>query len=373
MIKFKVMFIVHSLGIGGVEKLVYDMARELKNRDIESSVCCLDYVGTWGEELKKGGFKVFNLERRKGLDLSILRKIKLILKEEHPDILHPHQYTPYFYTVASCFSLKRPQIVFTEHGRFFPDKLSSKRVIFNQIAKFFTDAIIGVCEFSKEALVKYEKFPKDKIEVIYNGIKIEEFLKETDVESKRKSLGLSPSDKIIGTVGRLCLEKNHRMLIQAFGEVRKKIKEVKLLIIGDGELRPELEAFSRKMYLANDILFLGEHPDVAELMKIFDVFALSSDSEAASLVLLEAMASGLPVVATDVGGNPELVLDGETGILVERGNYKNFAQAIIRILQTNDLKTKMGIAGEERVIEKFTFEKMVNAYIELYNRLISYK
>lgn len=373
MAKFKVMFIVHSLGIGGVEKLVYDMVRELKNRGIESSVCCLDYVGAWGEELKRDGFKVFNLERKEGLDLSILKKIKLILIEEHPDILHPHQYTPYFYTVASCFSLRRPRIVFTEHGRFFPDRIRIKRVIFNQFTQFFTDAIIGVCKFTKEALVKYERFAQNRIEVIYNGIKIEEFSADIDVVLKKKTLQLNPDNRIIGTVGRLCIEKNHKMLIKAFAEVKKQISNVKLLIVGDGELRVELEALSQKMDLDKDILFLGERQDIPDLMKIFDLFVLSSDSEAASLVLLEAMASGLPVVATRVGGNPELVLDGETGILVERGNYKNFAQAIIRILQMNDLKTKMGIAGEKRVIENFTFEKMVDAYIGLYNKLISHK
>lgn len=370
MSKFKVMFIVHSLGIGGVEKLVYDMVKELKNRDIEPSVCCLDYVGVWGEELKRDGFKVFNLERKEGLDLGILRKIKLILKKEHPDILHPHQYTPYFYTVASCFSLKRPRIVFTEHGRFFPDRIRIKRVIFNQFAQFFTDAIIGVCGFTKEALVKYEKFAQNRIEVVYNGIKIEEFSADIDAVLNKKTLQLNPDNRIIGTVGRLCIEKNHKMLIKAFAEVKKQISDVKLLIVGDGELRAELEALSQKMDLANDILFLGERQDVAELMKIFDVFVLSSDSEAASLVLLEAMASGTVIIATNVGGNPELVINGKTGILVQRGDYQGLSDSIVFIIQNPDIKKKMEEAERQLIYQKFNFINMLDKYMNIYSRIL---
>lgn len=369
---FKIMYIVHSLGVGGTERLVYKMVRNLKDRGIYSSVCCLDYLGTWGEELLSSGFQVFVLERKTGIDLSISQKIKTIIKREQPDILHAHQYTPYFYTANSVFSFNRPRVVFTEHGRFFPDKVRIKRVIFNQFAQYFTDAIVGVCEFTKDvSLGRYEKFSRNRIKVINNGINPEEFLLGIDVNLKKKSLGLNPEEKIIGVVGRLCEVKNHRLLIRAFAEVRKYINNAKLLIVGDGGLRNELENFSKELTLGDDILFLGERSDIPELMGIFDLFALSSDLEASNLAVLEAMASGLPVVATNVGGNPELVVDGETGILVQRGDDKKFASAVIRILQNPELKKQMGFSGRQRVIERFTFNRMMEEYIALYESLLS--
>lgn len=369
----KTMYVIHSLGTGGAEKLVYDTALFLKGSGIEAVVCCLDYSGAQGEKLKKQGFKVFDLKRRMGIDLSIIKKLRAIVREEKPDILHAHQYTPYFYTMLSLPMFSRPKSVFTEHGRFYPDRIRPKRVIFNQIANIFTDAIVGVCEFTKEALVKYEMFPRDKIRVIYNGVKPDEFQLEADIASKKKSLGLSFENKVIGTIGRLCREKNYEMLIQAFAEVRKTSKDVKLLIVGDGELRGELEFFTKQLQLDNDIFFLGERQDIPELMQIFDIFTLSSDLEGASLVLLEAMASGLSVVATDVGGNPELVVDGKTGILVPPGDYKKFADAITHHLQNKKLQKEMGEAGRQRVGEKFTFKRMADEYVELYQELISKK
>ena len=370
---FKVMYITHSLGVGGSEKLISDMAVELKRRGFDSVICCLDSLGEWGKKLRKEGFKIFVLGRKKGIDLNVSKKIKNIIEKEHPDILHAHHYSPYFYTALSNFSRRRPKLIFTEHGRFYPDRVRVKRVVFNQFAKLFTDAIIGVCNFTKYSLSKYEMFPQNKIDVIYNGIKPKKYEGSIDADLKRKELGLGASEVIIGSVGRLCSVKSYNILIRAFGEVKKRLQNVKLLIVGNGALRDDLEALSRHMGLSDDIIFLGERRDVPELMKIFDVFTLSSNLEAASLALLEAMASDLPIVATNVGGNSELIKDNETGVLVDRGDYKKFADAIIRILQNPTVKNAMGEKGRKRVIEKFSFNRMIDEYIRLYRKLLSKK
>jgi len=370
---FKLMYIIHSLGVGGSEKLISNMAVELKRRGFDCTICCLNSLGEWGKKLKKKGFNIFVLDKKEGVDLNISKKIKAIVEKERPDILHAHHYTPYFYAVLSNFSYHRPKLIFTEHGRFYPDRVRIKRVIFNYFAKFFTDTITGVCDFTKYSLSKYEMFPQNKIRVIYNGIKPEKYEIDIDKHLKKRQLNLNFDDKIIGTIGRLCAIKNHYMLIQAFGRVKKHIKNAKLLIVGDGELRDRLEALSKKMNLTTDIIFLGEREDVPGLMKIFDVFVLSSNSEASSLALLEAMASGLSVVATNVGGNPELMKNNETGILVSRGDYKKFADAIIRILQNPTLQKVMGEKGKERIIEKFSFNRMMDEYIRLYRNLLPEK
>lgn len=368
---YKVMYVVHSLGTGGTEKLVCQLAESVKSFGDEAVICCLDYVGPWGEEMKRRGIAVFNVGRKPGVDLGIIKKIKTIIREEKPDILHAHQYTPYFYSVLSAaLSFPRPKLIFTEHGRHYPDKVRPKRAVFNQFANIFTDEIFGVSEFTKKSLVKYEKFPGKKIRVIYNGIKQEEFQGSIDIGQKKRSLGLQPDARIIGTVGRLCAVKNFGMLIKAFAEVKKEIKDVKLLIAGDGEIKEELTALAEGLDLKDDVFFLGKRQDAPELMKIFDVFALSSDLEGAALVLLETMASGVPVVATAVGGTPELVADGKTGILTPRGDYIRFSEAIVSILQNKEMQENMGEAGRQRVAEKFTFNKMQNAYMEAYQNCL---
>jgi glycosyltransferase involved in cell wall biosynthesis len=362
------MYAVHSLDVGGTEKLIYDIAEALPKYDIEPMVCCLDSLGVWGERLKSAGTKVYNLQRRAGIDTLLVKRLRGLIKEESPDILNPHQYTPYFYSVISAALLsKRPKVVFTEHGRFYPDTMKWKRVIFNQVANIFTDEIVGVSEFSKKALVDVERFPEKRIKVIYNGIKTESFSRTVDVTAIKKSLGLVADDVIIGTVGRLCAEKNHRMLIRAFADVRKAIENAKLLIVGGGELENELKAFSRDLGINSDVIFLGQRQDVPELLKIFDVFALSSDSEGASLVLLEAMASALPVVATAVGGSPELILSGKTGLLVPRGDHKAFSEAILYVLRNPAIKKEMGMTARAHFDSEFTFDAMIKKYVDLYN------
>jgi len=369
MAKIKVMYVVHSMGVGGVERLVFQMARGLNRYDIEPVICCLDFEGPWGQELKRDGYKVFSLGRKPGVDLATAGKIKALWKKEQADILHPHQYSPYFYTVTSALFTKRPKIIFTEHGRFFPDRARFKRVAFNQIARNYTDEVVAVCEYSKEALVKFEGFAEDRVKVIYNGIQIEKFFGGFDIVAKRASLGLSQDDKVVGAIGRICPEKNYQMLIKAFAEVKKNEKRSKLVIVGDGESRDELALLARSMNLAADVLFLGERQDASELIRVFDVFAMSSDSEGASLVLLEAMASSIPAVVTRAGGNPELVLDDQTGILVDRNDHKQFSRAILNILGNPRLQKSMQESGRRQIADKFLFGDMLNKYVELYKNL----
>jgi L-malate glycosyltransferase len=370
MAKIRLMHVVHSLEIGGIERSTHDMVEVMPSYDIEPSVCCLDRLGPWGEDLKNKGFKIYTIGRSAGIDFKLISKLKAIIKEYKPDVIHPHQYTPYFYTILSNISLYRPKIVFSEHGRFYPDRMSPRRVMFNQFANRLTDRIISVCEATKKALVKYEWFPANKIEVIYNGIKIEKFQIKIDIAEKRRSLGLKEDDIVIGAVGRLCTEKNYKMLILAFGLVAKDVHNAKLVIVGGGQLEDQLRQTAADMGLTNKVLFLGPRTDVPEILKTFDIYALSSDSEGASQVLLEAMASGTPVVATNVGGNPEIILDGQTGILVPRGDQFKFAEAILNIANDLQYRGKMAENGRNRIFEKFTFTQMVENYVNTYKRAL---
>lgn len=360
--------ILHSMRVAGAEKVVYDIIIGLGN-GFKFSIFCLESVGPLGEELIKKGILVRALSRKPGVDFSLIGKLAKEIRKDKIDIIHAHQYTPYFYGVlAALLSGRRCKIIFTEHGRHYPDARRPKRVIFNQFLNFFTCSITGVSEFSINSLVEYEALPRGKMKVIYNGIRTELFDMPVDRQAKRKELGLSLEDKVIGIIARLEPVKDHAMLLRAFEKVVKKIPEAKLLIAGDGKLKDSLQSLARNLRIEKSVFFLGVRRDIAELLKALDVFVLSSLSEATSVTLLEAMAAGIPIVATKVGGSPEIVMDGKTGLLVPRSDDKAMAEALIEVLSNSDKAKNMGLAGKQRVNELFTLDKMTKAYSELYNK-----
>ena len=368
----KVMQLVLSLIIGGTEKLVYEIAQRVNRDEVSPVVCCLDELGVFGEKLREAGVPVYVLNRSPGLDWSLLPKLRDIIIKERIDVIHAHQYTPYFYGLMASLHSKatlapfRPEVVFTEHGRFYPDVRKFKRIVSNPILSLFTKEIVTISASTKQSLITYENFPARRIRVVYNGIDLGRFSQTTDRLAKRRELGLAADDPVFGIVARLDPIKNHAMLLRACQQVVKVMPNARLLIIGDGPERARLEELTQTLGLAAHVTFLGARQDISELLQTFDVFALSSFSEGTSVTLLEAMGVGVPIVATNVGGNPEVVSDGETGWLVESGNANDMAAKLLQLLQDDALRARMGNAGKQRVHALFSIEKMVQAYVNLY-------
>ncbi len=360
------MQVVHCMDIAGAEKVVYSIVRNLSKEKFTFSICCLDFIGELGKRLTEEAFEVFSLHRKSGTDFALIRKLIGILSDRQIDVIHAHQYTPYFYGATAAILSRRCKIIFTEHGRHQPDRIRLKRVIYNQFLNLFTNRITGVSNFSKDSLVRYEKLPANKIDVIYNGINLEEFKISTDREVKRKELGIDYGEVAIGMIGRFDPIKNHRMLLVAFRDVLKHISRAKLLLIGDGPLKEECKEFASELGVSNCVVFLSRRSDIAELLQAIDILVLSSNAEAASLTLLEAMAAGLPVIATEAGGNPEIILRDQTGLLVPAKNHIEFAKAIISLIQDPEKRRKMREAGKRRVRSLFSIDRMLKQYENLY-------
>jgi sugar transferase (PEP-CTERM/EpsH1 system associated) len=354
------------MDIAGAEKVVYSIVRNLSKERFSFSICCLDCTGELGEHLIKEGFEVISLNRKPGVDFSLIRKLIKILKDRQIDIIHAHQYTPYFYAATAAILSARPKVIFTEHGRHQPDRIRPKRAIYNQFLNLFSDRITGVSNFSKDSLVKYEKLPARKIKVIYNGISLEEFKISLDREAKRKELGIDQDEVVMGMVGRFDPIKNQLMLLRAFSEVLKHISGTKLLLIGDGPLKEKCKKFASELGIGDRVVFLGWRRDVLELLRTLDIFVLSSLTEATSLTLLEAMAAGLPVIATDAGGNPEIIMNDRTGILISLGNYREFAKAMVSLIEDPEKRKRMGEAGIRRIKALFSIDRMLKEYEDLY-------
>lgn len=343
---------------------------------IKPSVFCLDEIGPIGERLKASGVPVIVLGRNPGVDWRLPSRYADAIIDQKLHILHAHQYTPFFYSALAkwrCSNRHAFKLIFTEHGRHFPDVVSLKRRMFN---KYFlsrlVDKVNACSRFSADAVEKLEGFPL--CEVILNGISIDQFPARggaADQFSLRGKLGLPLNDPLVACVARLHPIKDHLTLLKAWIEVLKTHPNAKLLLVGEGEERNNLEAFCQTHGIEASVKFLGVHRNVQDFLMCIDVFALTSLTEASPLTLLEAMSCGCPSVVTNVGGNSEHITDGVEAFLAPRGDAMKIAECLSRLLSDRGMRESMGKAAREKVIKDFTIERCFEQYKQLYSSLTS--
>jgi glycosyltransferase involved in cell wall biosynthesis len=369
-IPIRVGFVLHAMQVAGAEVLVNETIRRLGSR-IVPVVFCLDEIGILGERLAAEKTPVVAYGRRPGLHLSVSRRMAGDIDAHGIEVIHAHQYTPLFYSaIAARLSRARPRVIFTEHGRHYPDVVSARRRWLNRLLfDRFADDVNAVCEFSARSLSERDGFRADRIHVIPNGIDAPRYTAAADRAALRVRLGLDPDRRYVACVARFHPVKDHRTLLNAFGRVTAHHDDVDLLLVGDGALRADLTRQCRDLGIESRVRFLGVRDDVADLLRAADIFALTSVSEAASITLLEAMAAGLPVVVTAVGGNPEIVRADVDGLLAPRGDEQAIAAALLRVLGEPGLAQALGAAGAARVREHFQLDQTVNRYYELYASL----
>jgi glycosyltransferase involved in cell wall biosynthesis len=353
--------------VAGAEVLVAEIVRRLVGR-IDPTVFCLDAIGALGELLRSEGVEVTCLGRRPGRDWRVAWHMARHIRRRKVDVLHAHQYTPFFYAAfARVLAGGGPRLILTEHGRHYPDVVRPLRRAINRLAlDKMADAVNACCNFSARALCRVDGFAGRRIAVIENGIDPDRYGRPPDGSALRTRLGLDPARRYVVCVARFHPVKDHATLLHAFAAVAAARSDVDLLLAGDGQLRPDLERLAAAAGIGPRVRFLGVRSDVPQLLKACDVFALASVSEAASLTLMEAMAAGLPVVVTDVGGNPEVVRDGHEGRLVPRGDAGAMAAALLGVLDDPVGAASMGDAGCRRVEEHYRLAVTVERYYQLY-------
>jgi len=353
----KIMHIVLNLNIGGLENLVCDMA-QVQSQKNETIVCSLEPEEISNRIIKDNGFRVMYLHRRPGKDFRLLFELIRLLKNEKPDVVHAHNRVPLIYGALARFFTKMPVLIHTRHGE---EILHKPGFLWDRY-----NYIVAISHSAKDMLLSHNHIDSKKVRVIHNGIDINRFANR--VFGSRKD-----GKFVIGVVARLDPFKDIFNLIEAFKKVSANFSNAELWIVGDGPLKDSLKLKVKDLRLENSVKFLGWRSDIASINSQMDIFTLPSLTEGISIALLEAMACRLPVVATNVGGNPEVVVDGETGILVSPKEPEKMAEAIVRILSDKDMAKRMGEAGRKRVEEKFSLEKMVKEYEELYESIGYYK
>lgn len=363
--------ILHSLNVGGAEMLAAQLARKLRD-SYRCVFACLDELGTLGAELRADGFQVEVLGRRPGVDWLCVYRLARLICRERIDLLHAHQYTPFFYSMMARFVAKKAPVLFTEHGRHFPDYPRRKRMLVNRLLLGRRDRVVGVGQAVRQALIANEGIPARRVSVIYNGIDARAFSNNAgERASVRQKMGVGPNDFLIVQVARLDYLKDHATAIRALARVKAKNAATRLVLIGEGPERDKIEAEMHRLDLAEHVRFLGLRQDVARCLSAADLFLLTSISEGIPLTVIEAMSAGLPVVATRVGGVPEVVEEGRTGMLADAGDDADLADCILRLAGDVDRRRSMGERGAERARRLFSQSRMHADYSELYREMLN--
>lgn len=363
----QVLQVVLSLSPGGTERLVVEMSRRLHQRH-GMAVCCLDEPGAWAHELLQDGIRVTALGRQPGFSPRLGRRIATMASEEGATVVHCHHYSPFVYGTLARLWRRQLRIVFTEHGRTGDGPPSPKRRVANRMLALVPSGVYAVSEDLRRHMVA-EGFPPDRVQVIRNGVPLGPAADDQARREGRRRLGARPDELLIGAVGRLDPVKDLRTLLLAFAELAVSLPHARLVLIGGGPERRTIEDAVARADFRDQVTMTGHRTDVRELLPGLDIYVNSSIFEGISLTILEAMAAGLPVVATRVGGTPEVVLDGSSGFLVPSREPRAIAAALRSCAADRARARAMGAAGRQRVIEEFSIDRMVRRYAAIYDEL----
>jgi glycosyltransferase involved in cell wall biosynthesis len=360
-----ILHITFNMGIGGTEQVIRQLVLKLPKERFENHIVCIDgEIGEIGQQVSAAGTIIHPLQRRPGLDLNLIRSIGRIIKQNEIDVVHCHQYTPWFYGLLGAMGTG-VKVVFTEHGRFHSDRY--KAALVNPLLALLTDNVVAISSATRDALARCEFIPKPKIRLIYKGIQPLS-VSSGEALKVRRELGILPGAFVVGAVARLDPIKNQKMMLRAFRVFNQQCADAWLLMVGDGPERQALEEYAEKLGIRERTCFTGFISEPACYLAAMNVFLLSSHSEGTSMKLLESMSLGLPAVATRVGGNQEIIEDGVTGFLTAPDNTEEFSDAIMALYKDNDRSHLFGNAAFKRFNERFHVKTMLDSYVALYGQ-----
>jgi len=369
----RVMFLTTSMPIGGAETLLMNLVRRLDPHRFAPEIACLKQLGPLGELLAEEMPVHSHLLANK-FDLRILPRLGKLFRSRKIDaVVTVGAGDKMFWGRLAARLAGVPVVMSALHSTGWPDSIGR----LNRLLTPLTDAFIGVADAHAEHLITHEKFPRDKVHTIYNGIDTEVFV-PGDGNALRQELGIPTETPIVGILAALRPEKNHELFLAGARRITAQSIADKqpaphTVLIGDGERRSALEALAAKLGMAETTHFLGSRSDVAEILPAFDVVALTSHNEASPVSILEALSCGVPVVSTRVGSVPETVLPGQTGALFEPSDLDGFVAATLDLLQDPAKRARLGRQGRQHVLEHCSLDAMVQGYETLIQRLVESK
>ena len=372
----KVLHLIEHLEVGGAERSVVNIVQSLDKNRFYSIVCLYRNMGSFADELREARHTVIFL-RKNILTLHTPRLFKLpflllesaififrlarLIRKNEIDIIHSHMFSANLWGRLAALIGGRPGILTTEHTTSDWQR-STKETVFNRLLAPLSNRVVVVSKTVAETVAKDQRIDSNKLVIIVNGVKLE----DKNGHKREKSKGLPGTTPRIAIIAYLVPVKRHDLLFQALQICIKRIPQISCCVIGDGPERNRLEQMVKDMNLTHKVFFLGERYDVKSLIPKLNLVVSTSDNEGLPMNLLEAMAAGIPVVATDVGGSSDLIETGKTGILVKAGDVQEMANGICNVLNNPELANEMGKQGMEKIKETYSLEKIIKIWEKLY-------
>ena len=344
--------------------VVYDLIQQGNREEFNFLVAALTRGGGVAEMLEEIDIPVDILKRRSFLDLRAFRRLLGLIRNRRVDVVQTHLFSSHLWGWAAALFFPRVRLLRVEHN--MSEWKNHLRRGLDYLLSFRTDRFVAVSEPVRGSLVSRCRIDPTRVEVIVNGLNTDRLRPGSDPAVWRRELEIPPESKIVVTAAALTPKKGHQYLLSAAEIVSAHRDDVYFRLLGEGELRGELESSIRARGLADHVFLLGSRSDAVEIISQSDLFVLSSTREGLPISLLEAMALYRPVVVTAVGGCPDLIVDGENGLLVQPRDGAGLAAAIVKVLDSSELGERMGKAAARTVAKGYGMGGMVLAYENLY-------
>ena len=361
--KIKILYIINNLQVGGAEKILLELVKNIDKKKFEIKVATI--MG--GGELERAyaehtEVKIFKKSNKLGLN--VLFGLRKLIRQYKPDIIHTHLFSADVWGRIAAMGVVPAKIISTEHNMGYEEGRWKKAL--KHFLSYFNDVIVAVSEGVRDYLIIGQRIEKTRVKVIYNGIDLEKFLFR-GTQLARYGEGVLR----IVTIGRLVPAKAQETLIEAMYQLADEYPQATLQIIGTGPRIQELGDIVKKLHLEKSIEFVGSVANTANYLNKADLFILPSVLEGLGMAAVEAMAIGVPVIATNIPGLNEVVINEETGLLFEPLDSQGLVGQIKRLLKDTKLQERMILNGRDRVEKMFSVEQMIREYEELYEHLTS--
>jgi len=362
--QIKVIHVMNALAVAGMEVGVVKLVNRLDPRLFSSLICCIALATEDARALVDPRVRVIVLGRKPGIDPSIALKLVHIFRRERPDVVHSHNWGTFLYSVVAARLARVPVLIHGEHGyedqRAIGRRLGMKRFLARRVTRLAT-----VSTDLERVLIENWSVPPELVTNIPNGIDLDRFPEKTNSDAVRREFGLTSDNRVIMSIGRFQPVKDFPTLLRGFARIHARRPETRLFLVGAGD-PADIEQMAESLGVRRAVLLPGPRQDVPELLNLCDVYVNSSSFEGMSNTILEAMASSRPVVATSVGGNPEVVREGETGFLIPVGDDEALAARVERLLEDASLRGTMGATARKIITRDHPIAKTVDAYSNMY-------
>ncbi len=372
--KYNILYVIDNLEYGGGERVFVEIIYGINRNQYKAYVAC-NHGGEFWEKLAEIGTHLRTVNMENTINPYSVLRLAQIIKKEKIHIIHSQgARADFFSRIAMRISKSNPRVVNTiampvEGFDVSPLRKNVYR-FFDRITECYVDTFIVVSDFLKKTLIEGRGVPAQKVLKIYNGVELSQYNPDVEYGKLRKEWGIPQDVPFIGAIGRIVWQKGFEYLIQAIPDIIRNEPDAKILLVGDGPLKKELEDLAENLKIKERIIFAGFRSDITEILSAVDLLVIPSLLEGFPMVTLEAMAMAKPIIATNIDGITEQITDGVYGILVPPKDPSALAKAVIRVLSDREFARSMGLLAREKVEQEFSIEKMVAETEKVYLSLL---